>query len=189
MTLNQFRRRTSQLQLPQAVYKKYEIVVKKCQTCMDQAPAPSRSRVTGLRAEHFGDLLFMDHCEVKINGKLAVFLILLDGATHLMVAKTQASKKEDQTQEQLRIWMDTWQCIPKSVCDDEAFFTPTWQQFYKYHGIKTLPLGPRTPWPNRAETAVRLPKRQLGLMVKEVALSPELKNDKTITPAQLARKA
>ena len=36
--------------------------------------------------------------------------------------------------------------------------------------------GPRTPWPNRAETAVRLLKRQLALMTKYLAEEPSLPN-------------
>ena len=36
-------------------------------------------------------------------------------------------------------------------------------EYYKFHGIKGLPCGPRTPWPNRAETAVRLFKKQWNL--------------------------
>ena len=39
-----------------------------------------------------------------------------------------------------------------------------------------LPLGPRTPWPNRAESAVRLFKRQFAYLVADVSLEPLLKD-------------
>ena len=48
-------------------------------------------------------------------------------------------------------------CIAKGIVGDEAFFSDEFNEYYKFHGIKALP---RTPWPNRAETAVRLFKRQ-----------------------------
>ena len=40
--------------------------------------------------------------------------------------------------------------------------------FYKFHGITPYPCGPRTPWPNRAETAVRLFKRAWVYMAKSL---------------------
>ncbi len=58
MTPSQFRRRTNLLQLPEEIYKKFEEIVKSCEICMKNAPAPARSRVSGLRAENFGDLFF-----------------------------------------------------------------------------------------------------------------------------------
>ena len=41
--------------------------------------------------------------------------------------------------------------------------------YYKFHGITPYPCGPRTPWPNRAETAVRLFKRTWSTMAKALA--------------------
>ena len=41
--------------------------------------------------------------------------------------------------------------------------------YYKFHGITPYPCGPRTPWPNRAETAVRLFKRTWSIMAKALA--------------------
>ena len=55
-------------------------------------------------------------------------------------------------------------CIPKANVGDEAFFSDEFNESYKFHGIKGLPCGPRTPWPNRAETAARLFKRQWSIM-------------------------
>ena len=59
-------------------------------------------------------------------------------------------------------------CIPKAIVGDEAFFSDEFNEYYKFHGIKALPCGPRTPWPNRAETAVRLFKRQWSLMTQSL---------------------
>ena len=59
-------------------------------------------------------------------------------------------------------------CIPKAIVGDEAFFSDEFNEYYKFHGIKGLPCGPRTPWPNRAETAVRLFKRPWSLMTKSL---------------------
>ena len=41
--------------------------------------------------------------------------------------------------------------------------------YYKFHGITPYPCGPRTPWPNRAETAVRLFKRTWSILAKALA--------------------
>ena len=57
-----------------------------------------------------------------------------------------------------------------------AFHHPDFQKFYRYHGIKPIAIEPRTPWPNRAETAVCLFERQLALMTKYLAGEPSLPN-------------
>jgi hypothetical protein len=50
-----------------------------------------------------------------------------------------------------------------------AFFTDGFKMFYQSQGIKQMPTGPRTPWPNRAETANRLFKKQFSIMQAYVA--------------------
>ena len=55
-----------------------------------------------------------------------------------------------------------------------AFFTPSWMVFWKTHGVKTMPTGRATPWPNRAETAVRLFKRQYEKLLMEASTHPTL---------------
>ena len=37
--------------------------------------------------------------------------------------------------------------------------------FYQYHNIKPIPLGPNTPWPNRAEAGVKLAKHRTQILV------------------------
>ena len=66
----------------------------------------------------------------------------------------------------LRMWTDENNCMPKAIVGDEAFFQDDFLTYYRTHGIKELPCGARTPWPNRAETAVRLFKRQWEHMTK-----------------------
>ena len=68
----------------------------------------------------------------------------------------------------LRLWIEENNCVPKRVVGDTMFFTPDFEKFYKYHNIAQYPCGPRTPWPNRAETAVRLFKKIWALFVKSL---------------------
>ena len=65
MKLDAFKKRTSQLQLPKDIYDLYEQVVKECETCSEFTDAPPRSKVSGMRAEVFGDLIFIDYGAVK----------------------------------------------------------------------------------------------------------------------------
>ena len=71
----------------------------------------------------------------------------------------------------MRNWTDENNCMPKAnvgYVGDEAFFSEDFLTYYRTHGIKECPCGARTPWPNRAETAVRLFKRQWQLMTKSL---------------------
>ena len=108
------------------------------------------------RAKDFGDVVFMDHCEIKHMGKKHQLFLVLDGATSLLWGATQQEGTEPVTQDLFREWMHIHSCKPKWVVADMVFFTPSWMTFWKTHGVKTMPTGRATPWPNRAETAVRL---------------------------------
>ena len=77
--LSQFKKRTTHLDLPGKIYDLYQHVVKTCPFCNSTKPRYDRSRVSGLRAEEFGDLLFLDHGSTKIGDKTFRFLIILDG--------------------------------------------------------------------------------------------------------------
>ena len=46
--------------------------------------------------------------------------------------------------------------------------------FWKTHGVKTMPTGRATPWPNRAETTVRLFKRQYEKLLMDASVNPAL---------------
>ena len=164
MSPTQFRRRTSMLNLPERIYEKYEDVFNKCRVCSMSVAPPPRAKISGIRALVFGDVVFVDHCEIELKKKKYVVLLVLDGATNLLWATAQNSLDKKETLTHLRAWNEQNNCIPKAIVGDEAFFSDEFNEFYKFHGIKGLPCGPRTPWPNRAETAVRLFKKQWTIM-------------------------
>ena len=174
MSSAQFRRRTSELYLPEGIYRMYENVVKECEICQKTKPAPPRSRFSGVRAKEFGDVVFMDHCEIKHMTKKHQLFLVLDGATSLLWGATQQEGTEPVTQDLFREWMHVHSCKPKWVVADMAFFTPSWMTFWKTHGVKTMPTGRATPWPNRAETAVRLFKRQYEKLLTDASTHPTL---------------
>ncbi len=80
MSTAQFRKRTSESMIPESVYKRYDTIVASCTACAKAKPQPARSRVSGIRADHFGDGIFLDHCEVTLFGKKYAVLIILDAA-------------------------------------------------------------------------------------------------------------
>ena len=121
MSGKQFRRRTSELALPDHIYDKYEKVCKTCENCSKARPAPCRSRVSGIRADNFGDLIFIDHAEVKYHGAKYLVLLVLDAASSLLSAYPQSDLEEDTTLEQLRQWIDEMKCKPKALVADMAF--------------------------------------------------------------------
>ena len=174
MSPTQFKKRTAQLALPDSVYEKYTKMYKSCPICSTPRQAPSRSRISGIRANNFGDIIFVDHTELKFNSGTLVVLLILDAATHLLWAQAQPTLEEKHTLQSLREWIDQNNCIPKTIVGDMAFFTDSFKVFYQSQGIKQMPTGPRTPWPNRAETANRLFKRQFLLMQAYVKLDPTL---------------
>ena len=65
LKLDQFKKRTSLLKTPADIYELYEQVVKKCETCSKFVDGPPRAKVSGMRSEIFGELLFIDHASVK----------------------------------------------------------------------------------------------------------------------------
>ena len=164
MSPTQFRRRTSMLNLPERIYEKYEDVFNKCRVCSMSVAPPPRAKISGIRASVFGDVVFVDHCEIELKKKKYVVLLVLDGATNLLWATAQNSLDKKETLTHLRSWNEQNNCIPKAIVGDEAFFSDEFLEYYKFHGIKDLPCGPRTPWPNRAETAVRLFEKQWTIM-------------------------
>ena len=69
MAIAQFKKRTTHLDIPGNFNDLYPHVVKKCPFCNSVKPRPERSRVSGLRPEEFGDLIFLDHGSVKMGDK------------------------------------------------------------------------------------------------------------------------
>ena len=169
MSPAQFRRRTSMLGLPGEIYDKYDKIFRTCRVCSTSVPTPPRARVAGLRASSFGDLIFVDHEEIKFGSKAYLALVIIDGATNLLWATALTSLEAPETLNAFRQWNEENNCIPKGIVGDQAFFTDQFMSYYKFHGITPYPCGPRTPWPNRAETAVRLFKRTWSIMAKALA--------------------
>ena len=166
MSPAQFRRRTSRLGLPGEVYDRYDRIVKSCKVCSTSAPSPPRARIAGLRASSFGDLIFVDHAEINYGMNSYPVLLVIDGATNLLWATALTSLDSPETLGALRLWIDENNCTPKGIVGDQAFFTDPFMDLYRFHGISPYPCGPRTPWPNRAEIAVRLFKRAWVHMAK-----------------------
>ena len=130
--------------------------------------------MSGLRAQEFDDLLFIDHPKVQVQGKMGIIFVILDGATNLLWAKAQSDERNETTLQALRDWMDQYQCRPRGILADIAFSHPTFERFYRFHGIRFYSTGPRTPWPNRAETAIRLSKRQYQFLTQFLQEAPTI---------------
>ena len=150
MSTAQFKKRTTHLDIPGKIHDLYQRVVKTCPFCSSVKPRLERSRVSGLRAEEFGDLLFLHHGSAKIGDKTFEFLIILDGATAHLTAYPCQSTSTSEATAKIHEWMDTVQMNPKAICANVSFHhTHDMQAFYRMHNVKIIPTGPHTPWPNR----------------------------------------
>ena len=67
--------------------------------------------------------------------------------------------------------------------------TETWEHFYQSLDITLISLGPNTPWPNRAEAAVRLLKAQLKIMLSSIKAGTAPATLKKVTYRQLVKAA
>ena len=161
-----FRRRTSMLGLPGEIYEKYDRIVKSCKICSTSVPSPPRARIAGLRASSFGDLIFVDHAEINYGMNSYLVLLVIDGATNLLCAPALTSLDSPETLDAFRHWIEENNYMPTGIVGGQAFFTDPFMDFYRFHGVAPYPCGPRAPWPNRAETAVRLFKRAWVHMAK-----------------------
>ena len=74
MSSAQFKKRTTHLDIPGKVHDLYQHVVKTSPFCNSTKPRPDRPRVSGSRAEEFGDLIFLDHGSTNIGDKTFGFL-------------------------------------------------------------------------------------------------------------------
>ena len=137
MSTAQFKKRTTHLNIPGNFSDLHQHVVKTCPFCNSTKPRPERSRVSGLRAEEFGDLIFLDHESAKIEDKTFGFLIVLDGAASHLTAYPCKSTSPSEAIKKLHDWMDTFQMNPKVICADVAFHHPhDMQAFYRMHNVK-----------------------------------------------------
>ena len=81
MSTAQSRRERTHLNIPRNMYDLNQHVVKTCRFCNSVRPRMERSRVTGLRAEEFGNFIFLDNGSAKIGDNTFGFLMILDVAT------------------------------------------------------------------------------------------------------------
>eukprot|EP00435_Cladocopium_sp_Y103_P069455 s1543_g33.t1 len=177
MSTEQFKRRTSALKLPKEIYEKYDAITKSCGTCSKSKIAPSRVKASGIRSEVFGELTFIDHGEVPINAHSKLqFLLLFDGATSLTTAYVVQNRSDATTILLLLEYFEAYQLNPKYIVADQAFMGPEMEDYYNRHNIRPISLGPGTPWPNRAEAAIRLFKKQANLMLVSLKEDPLLAN-------------
>ena len=120
MSSAHFEKRTTHLDILRNVHDLYQHVVKTCPFCISTEPRPDRSRVSGRRAEEFGDLIFMDHGSTKIEDQAFGFLIVLDAATSHLAAYPCKSNSPSEVISKLFEWIDTFQMNPKAIREDMA---------------------------------------------------------------------
>ena len=109
----------------------FEKVVKKCDVCSKLRDKPCRSKNSGLRAEVLGDLIFVDHGEIKFNPSNEdssqeisyTFFIILDGATNLIAAYPVTSTNENEARGALREFIHHYQVKPNRIVADSIFMT------------------------------------------------------------------
>ena len=86
----------------------------------------------------------------------------------------------------LQAYFETYQLNSKHIVADQAFTGTEMEAYYSRHSIRLISLGPGTPWPNRAEAAIRMFKKEVSLMLISLKTDPSLAN---ITYKQLLRQA
>ena len=125
MSYEQFKHRTHALHLPTETYDLYKSVIEECETCQKSKTAPTRSKTSGLRSEVFGEMTFMDHCEITTpTRERIIVLTVLDGATTLLTSSPVSSKSEPESIKFFREYVDQYHLQPKYVVADQAFMTP-----------------------------------------------------------------
>ena len=140
MSPAQFRHRTSSLRLPEEAHEQYKEVVQGCEHCRMKKPPLQRSKISGLRADSFGDLIFIDHTDVKIRSETYTVFIIVDGATTFVTAFAPRTEDSHDTVQCLMEWMDTFHCTPLSGCADMAFQSNEVQYLFHRLNIRPFPL-------------------------------------------------
>ena len=56
-------------------------------------PTPPRARIPGLSASSFGDLILVDHEEIKFGQKAYLALVIIDGAPNLLLWATALTRR------------------------------------------------------------------------------------------------
>ena len=79
-----------------------------------------------------------------------------------------SSTNETESIQLFKDYLENYQLQPKYVIADRAFMSPASERMYQRLDMRPITLGPMTPWPNRAETANRLFKKQVSLMMSSL---------------------
>ena len=88
---------------------------------------------------------------------------MYDGATSLTTAFVVQNRSDRVTISYLQEYFETYQLNPKYIVADQAFMGTEMENYHSRHNIRPISLGPGTPWPNRAEAAIRMFKKQVSL--------------------------
>ena len=73
----------------------------------NKKPPLQRSKVSGLRADNFGDIVFIGHAYVKIRSETYTVFLVVDGATTFVTAFAPITKDSHDIVHCLMEWMDT----------------------------------------------------------------------------------
>ena len=126
-------------------------------------PRELRYQELEVRSLVTGELTFIGHGEVSINPQSKLqFLLLYNGATSLTTAYVVQNRSDLVTISHLQEYIEMYQRNPKYIVADQDFMGMEMEDYYSKHNIRPIPLGPGTPWPNRA---IRMFKRQVSLML------------------------
>ena len=99
----------------------------------------------------------------KSESETCTVFIVVDSATTFVNAFAPRAKDSHETVQCPLEWMDTFHCTPHSICADMV----SSQLKFKISSVALalnlllFSTGPYTPWPNRAEAAVRVFKATL----------------------------
>ena len=140
MNLENFKRRTTNLKIPDDIYRSYGELCRGCEICGKFHPAPERSKVTGMRATQFGDLWFIDHVDVRVANQWYCVLVVVDAMSNLVWAGPQKSKAHEETIGNLMTAINEMHKCPKAICGDSYFMEKDFLAWYASKNIKHLSL-------------------------------------------------
>ena len=112
--------------------------------------------------------------------------MIFDGATSLTICYVVQTTSDAETLKFLVEYFETYQPNQKYIVADQAFMREELESYCNRQGIRPIALGRGTPWPNRAEAAIRMFKKQVNLMIQALCEDPILSD---ITYQQLLRQA
>lgn len=121
-----------------------------------------------MRANAFGDLWFLDHVTIIVDDVKFLVLIVVDASSDLVWAGPQVSGTISAAAEQFERCCNDFIMRPKCIVADSIFMSENWKRYRRGKGIKWIDLGDHTPWPNRAEAAVKVYKHHTQVLLASV---------------------